>query len=64
MKAKWAVSVCSVVLAFAVGAMAQNNGNGSSNDPVLKTRPADDNTPPPQPQLPPDYGRGNCHSGI
>ena len=62
MKAKWAVSVCSVVLAFAVGAMAQtnDNGNGSSNDPVLKTRPADDNTPPPQPQLPPDYGRNNA----
>src|SRR5579871_2534573 len=59
MKAKWAVSVCSVVLALTLGAMAQNNDNGSSNDPVLKTRPAEDNTPPSQPQLPPDYGRNN-----
>jgi hypothetical protein len=56
MKAKWPVSVCAVVLALALGSLAQDNG--SSNDPVLKTRPKDDtNTPVPPP--PPSYGQGS-----
>jgi hypothetical protein len=46
MKAKWAASVCTVALAFGLVAIGQENG--SSNDPVLKTRPNDRNTPPPE----------------
>jgi hypothetical protein len=52
MKAKWAASVYAVVLILALGAVAQENGN--SNDPVLKTRPNDRNTPLP-PQGPAGY---------
>src|SRR6185437_233914 len=50
MKAKWAASVCAVALIFGLSAVGQENG--SSNDPILKTRPndrsdkADRNTPP------------------
>jgi hypothetical protein len=50
MQAKWAASVCAVALIFGLSAIGQENG--SSNDPVLKTRPndrsdkADRNTPP------------------
>ena len=49
MKAKSAASVCAVVLALAWGALSQDNVNGSQNDqnPVLKTRPRDDNNNPP-----------------
>jgi hypothetical protein len=43
MQAKWAASVCSVVLILGLGAIGQENG--SSNDPILKTRPNDRNTP-------------------
>ena len=39
MQAKWAASVCAVVLIFGLGAIGQESGN--SNDPVLKTRPND-----------------------
>jgi hypothetical protein len=49
MQAKWAASVCSVVLVLGLGAIGQESGN--SNDPVLKTRPNDRNdrnTPAPQ----------------
>jgi hypothetical protein len=54
MKAKSAASICAVVLALALGAMAQGNDNGSQNDqsPSLKTRPHDDSNNP-APQLPP-----------
>lgn len=45
MKAKWAASVCAVTLFLGLGAVGQETG--SSNDPVLKTRPNDGNTPPP-----------------
>jgi hypothetical protein len=45
MKAKWAASVCAVTMLLGLGAMGQENG--SSNDPILKTRPNDGNTPPP-----------------
>ncbi|HET8889069.1 MAG TPA: hypothetical protein VFQ41_09205 [Candidatus Angelobacter sp.] len=49
MKAKWAASVCALVLLLGLVAVSQKPGN--SNDPVLKTRPpADsrDTTVPPQ----------------
>jgi hypothetical protein len=47
MRAKWAASVCAIALVLGLGAIGQENG--SSNDPVLKTRPNDNrNTPPPQ----------------
>jgi hypothetical protein len=36
MKTKWTASVCALVLALSLGAMAQDNGNST---PVLKTRP-------------------------
>src|ERR1051325_6634195 len=55
MKAKWAASVYAVVLLLALGAVAQENGN--SNDPVLKTRPNDRNTPSQQ-------GPGNPSPGY
>ncbi|HEX4605923.1 MAG TPA: hypothetical protein VH724_18120 [Candidatus Angelobacter sp.] len=62
MKAKWAASVYAVVLVLALGAMAQENG--SSNDPVLKTRPNDRNTPSQQGQGPVGYpSQGNSGSG-
>jgi hypothetical protein len=50
MQAKWAASVCAVVLILGLGAIGQESGN--SNDPVLKSRPNDRNdrnTPPQQP---------------
>jgi hypothetical protein len=50
MKAKWAASVCAVVLILALGAMAQEAGNG--NDPVLKTRPRDSSSAPLPQQAP------------
>ena len=49
MQAKWAASVCAVVLILGLDAIGQESGN--SNDPILKTRPNDRNdrnTPPPQ----------------
>ncbi|MGB9119466.1 MAG: hypothetical protein WCE73_02495, partial [Candidatus Angelobacter sp.] len=46
MQAKWAASVCSVVLILGLGAVGQESGN--SNDPILKTRPNDRNTSAPQ----------------
>ncbi|HLK06432.1 MAG TPA: YMGG-like glycine zipper-containing protein [Candidatus Angelobacter sp.] len=46
MQAKWATSVCAVVLILGLGAVGQESGN--SNDPILKTRPNDRNTPAPQ----------------
>ncbi|HKD80273.1 MAG TPA: hypothetical protein VKH81_11315 [Candidatus Angelobacter sp.] len=54
MKAKCAASVSAVVLALALGAMAQDNGDNSQHDqsPVLKTRPRDDRNNP-VPQAPP-----------
>jgi len=61
MKAKWAAPVCAVVLILGLGAIGQENG--SSNDPVLKTRPNDRNTPIPQQQGPAAYpGQGNPSS--
>jgi len=60
MKAKWAAPVCAVVLILGLGAIGQENG--SSNDPVLKTRPNDRTTPVPQ-QGPAAYpGQGNPSS--
>jgi len=54
MKAKWAAYVGGLVLALALGAVAQDNANGNSsqNDqtPVLKTRPPADSRNTPQPQ--------------
>ena len=50
MKAKWAASVCALVLILALGAMAQETGSG--NDPVLKTRPKDSNSAPIPQQAP------------
>jgi hypothetical protein len=51
MKVKWAASVCAVVLSLGLVAIGQENG--SSNDPVLKTRPPADSrdttVPPPAP---------------
>jgi YmgG-like glycine-zipper protein len=43
MKAKWAASVCALVLASALGVLAQSDAGGSQNNqnPVLKTRPKD-----------------------
>ena len=38
MKATWMGSVCAVLLALSLGAIAQDNGS-SQNTPVLKTRP-------------------------
>jgi hypothetical protein len=64
MKAKWAASVCAVVLASALGAIAQDNGN--SSDPTLKTRPNDgSNSQPPAQELPPqtppsNYGQASA----
>jgi len=57
MKVKWAASVCAVVLGLGLVAIGQENG--SSNDPVLKTRPPADSrdttVPPPAPA--PNSGR-------
>lgn len=57
MKVKWAASVCAVVLGLGLVAIGQENG--SSNDPVLKTRPPADSRdttiPPPAPA--PNSGR-------
>src|SRR5947209_204368 len=40
MKATWMASVCAVLLALSVGAVAQDNGSSNGqNNPVLKTRP-------------------------
>jgi hypothetical protein len=64
MQAKWAASVCAVVLALALGALAQDNGN--SNDPTLKTRPNDNSSnPQPTQELPPqappsNYGQASA----
>jgi hypothetical protein len=52
MKAKWAASVCAVTMVLGLSAIGQETGN--SNDPVLKTRPNDRNTPPPS-QSPATY---------
>ncbi len=65
MKAKCVASVGAVVLALALGAMAQGNDNSGQNDqsPVLKTRPHDDGNP--APQLPPDVtGRPGPYAGA
>lgn len=53
MKAKWAVSLCALMLSAVVGAVAQSDPGTSQNDqgPVLKTRPKDPNAVP---QIPPD----------
>jgi hypothetical protein len=66
MQAKWVASVCAIALILGLGAIGQESGN--SNDPVLKTRPNDQNdrndrnTPPPQ-QGPAAYpGSGNPSS--
>lgn len=48
MKAKWAASVCALVLALAVGAVSQE----TDQSPVLKTRPKDSQSSS-TPQLPP-----------
>src|SRR5215467_2050303 len=54
MKFKWAASVCAVVLGLGLVAIGQEPG--SSNDPVLKTRPPADSrdttVPPPAPAAP------------
>lgn len=43
MKASWKACFCALALALSIGAVAQDNGNSNSQDnPVLKTRPADD----------------------
>lgn len=47
MKATWKASVCALVLALSMGAVAQDNGN-SQNGPVLKTRPNPPSTNTPQ----------------
>jgi hypothetical protein len=47
MKAKWAASLCALVLALALGAFSQE----SDQSPVLKTRPKDSQTS--TPELPP-----------
>jgi hypothetical protein len=49
MKAKWAASVCAVVLVLALGAVTQETG---SNDPILKTRPKDSSSAPLPQQAP------------
>ena len=64
MKAKWAASVTVAMLALALGAVAQDNGN--SSEPTLKTRPKDDpnapssqSAPLPQQAPAPSYGQPN-----
>jgi len=47
MKARWAASVCAMVLALTLGALSQQESQG----PVLKTRPKDGQTS--TPELPP-----------
>ena len=66
MQAKWVASVCAIALILGLGAIGQESGN--SNDPVLKSRPNDQNdrndrnTPLPQ-QGPAAYpGSGNPSS--
>jgi hypothetical protein len=61
MKAKWVTSVYAIVMAFALVATAQDNGN--SGDPALKTRP-NDNTSTPLPQMPPAPGYGQTSSAA
>src|SRR5436305_13905733 len=62
MQAKWAASVCSVVLVLGLGAIGQESG--SSNDPILKTRPNDRNTPPDDRNAPaPQQGPGAAYPG-
>src|SRR5580765_6514733 len=57
MKFKWAASVCAVVLGLGLVAIGQEPG--SSNDPVLKTRPPADSrdTTVPPPATAPNSGR-------
>src|SRR5690348_17357746 len=54
MKAMRVAYVGALVLALALGAVAQDNGNGSGSQnnqtPVLKTRPPADSSNTPQPQ--------------
>ncbi len=58
MQAKWAASVCAVVLILGLGAIGQESGN--SNDPVLKTRPNDEENTPSPAQGPATYpGQGS-----
>ena len=62
MQAKWVASVCSVVLVLGLGAIGQESG--SSNDPILKTRPNDRNTPPEDRNTPaPQQGPGAAYPG-
>jgi hypothetical protein len=51
MKARWAASVCAMVLALAFGAVSQENATSQDQGPVLKTRPKDGQTS--TPELPP-----------
>lgn len=53
MKAKWAASVCSVILVLGLCALGQETSN--PNDPVLKTRPNDSKNTPPSQQGPAAY---------
>jgi hypothetical protein len=63
MKTKRAASFCVVVLALSLGMLAQDDG--SSNDPVLKTRPNDNrNTPLPQQSPAPYSGQVNSTPGY
>ena len=62
MKAKWAASVCAVVLVFGLVAIGQENG--SSNDPVLKTRPPGDSRDTTVPQQSPVANSGRIGSSA
>ena len=60
MKAKWAASVCASVLVLGLVAIGQENG--SSNDPVLKTRPPADSRDTTAPQQGPVSNSGRIGS--
>ena len=60
MKAKWAASVCALVMLLGLVAMGQEPGN--SNDPVLKTRPPADSRDTTVPQQGPTPNSGRIGS--
>jgi hypothetical protein len=62
MKAKWASSVCAVVLGLGLVAIGQENG--SSNDPVLKSRPPADSRDTTVPQQAPVTNSGRIGSSA
>ena len=60
MKVKWAASVCAVVMILGLVAIGQEPG--SSNDPVLKTRPPADSRDTTAPQQAPEPNSGRIGS--